>query len=97
MAIGALASMAVLTASPMANAANEPNWTNGCRGYWYTTSFHGYCSSVTRAGDFQLFGGCNNEPNYYGKWIELSRGYSGKFDADECTFKVNSASVFYSN
>lgn len=95
LAVGALAVAALGVTTSSASASNETNWTNGCRGYWYTTSFHGYCNSVSPSGYFRLVGDCNYETDYYGKWYWLNPGYYGKFDYDECTFKVNWSTVQY--
>ncbi|MCX4805409.1 hypothetical protein OG594_27995 [Streptomyces sp. NBC_01214] len=94
LAVGALSVAAIAVVTPAASAASS-NSVFGCKGYWYNTSFHGYCGSVTQGGKFQLVAGCNYEANYMGKWRELSHGYSGKFDYDECTFKVNQSHVRY--
>ncbi|MCX4805411.1 hypothetical protein OG594_28005 [Streptomyces sp. NBC_01214] len=93
--VGVLAAAAVATVAPTASASSELSSTMGCKGYWYNTAFHGYCSSVTSAGKFRLGAKCNYESDYSGKWVNLSRGYSGKFDYDECTFKVTYAYISY--
>ncbi|MFE9046239.1 hypothetical protein ACFYOG_35810 [Streptomyces sp. NPDC007818] len=93
--VGALAVAAVATVAPSANASGISASTLGCKGYWYSTSFHGYCNSVTKAGQFQLFAACDYQSDYYGKWRQLPVGYVGKFDYDECTFSVETSYIRY--
>ncbi|MFE9046238.1 hypothetical protein ACFYOG_35805 [Streptomyces sp. NPDC007818] len=94
-AIGALAVAAVATVAPSASASSELGSTKGCKGYWYSTSFHGYCSGVTAPGWFRLGAKCDYQSDYAGAWVQLNRGYVGKFDYDECTFKVTYAYISY--
>ncbi|MFI8386227.1 hypothetical protein [Streptomyces sp. NPDC085540] len=95
LAVCALSAAAVAIVAPSAGAAGTSNNVNGCKGYWYNTSFHGYCGSTTNTGDYKLIGICDYQADYHGKWHELPKGYTGKFDYDECTFKVTSAYVTY--
>ncbi|UQI49727.1 hypothetical protein M1P56_34995 (plasmid) [Streptomyces sp. HU2014] len=92
--IGALAAAAIGLTAPVSSASNESSWTEGCRGYWYSTSGHGYCSSAT---NFPSYGylttyDCNAELDTQ-NYDKLYQGYVGKYDTHECTFKINGTHV----
>ncbi|MEE4492041.1 hypothetical protein [Streptomyces sp. BE230] len=80
--------------APLSNATAESSWSYGCRGYWYSTSGHGYCSSATNypAWDYDTWYDCNNELDEW-QYKVLARGYTGKFTSYECTFKINKTHV----
>lgn len=92
--VTALAAAAIGLTASMSSAANEKTWNEGCRGYWYSTSGHGYCYDAQGWPSFGYFTNydCNNEidTQHYDK---LSRGYEGKYDTYECTFKINKTRV----
>ncbi|MFF0450835.1 hypothetical protein ACFYT4_31395 [Streptomyces sp. NPDC004609] len=80
--------------APVSSASNEKNWNEGCRGYWYSTSGHGYCYDAT---NFPSYGywttyDCNAEIDTQ-NYDKLYRGYVGKYDTHECTFKINKTHV----
>ncbi|MFJ3595291.1 hypothetical protein ACIPRU_02000 [Streptomyces sp. NPDC090126] len=94
-AIGALGIAAIGMTAPAASAGTSGK-VNGCYSTWGKTGFSGLCTKVTRAGQFQLAAECDWESDYRSKWIWLSKGYNGRFDGDECTFKVLNSYVVYS-
>ncbi|EFE74138.1 hypothetical protein SSIG_01703 [Streptomyces filamentosus NRRL 11379] len=89
-----MAAAAIGLAAPLSSAANESSWDYGCRGYWYTTSGHGYCSYATMTmHSYSVLYDCNVEVDtWHSK--RLSYGYKGKFDTHECTFKINKTDVY---
>lgn len=94
--VGALAAAAIGLTAPMASASYESTWQQGCRGYWYSTSGHGYCSSASNYPSYTYITqyDCNVELDTE-HWDHLSNGYVGKFDTHECTFKINKTHVTY--
>ncbi|WP_405543808.1 hypothetical protein OG590_13170 [Streptomyces goshikiensis] len=95
--IGALSAAAIGLTAPISSASNESSWQQGCRGYWYSTSGHGYCSSASNYPSFSYWTqyDCNAEidTEHHDK---LYSGYVGKYDTHECTFKINKTHVTYS-
>ncbi|MFD7575390.1 hypothetical protein ACFQ71_28245 [Streptomyces sp. NPDC056534] len=95
-AVAALSVAAIGLAAPTSNAQNEANWYGGCRGYWYTTSGHGYCydahSPSASPGLFKITYDCNYELDEV-RFKNVKNGFVGKFDSYECTFKINSTRV----
>ncbi|MFJ2788432.1 MULTISPECIES: hypothetical protein [unclassified Streptomyces] len=93
--VAAMAAAAVSLTAPMSSASNEATWHDGCRGYWYSTSGHGYCYDATGFPSYGYFTNydCNYETDeqHYDK---LYSGYVGKYDTYECTFKINSTKVY---
>ncbi|MFF3129862.1 hypothetical protein ACFVRD_48720 [Streptomyces sp. NPDC057908] len=93
--VGALAAAAIGLTAPISSASNEASYTQGCRGYWYTTSGHGYCSSASNYPGYGYYTNydCNVEidTQHYDK---LYKGYVGKYDTYECTFKINKTVVY---
>ncbi|MEU4181015.1 hypothetical protein [Streptomyces sp. NPDC026589] len=88
-----MAAVSIGLAAPLSSASAEPEWEHGCRGYWYTTSGHGYCSDATwTVGVYQTTYDCNNEVDKQ-RTKKLPYGYRGKFDTHECTFKINGTDV----
>ncbi|MEU5289495.1 hypothetical protein N7925_35980 [Streptomyces sp. CA-278952] len=94
--VAALSAAAIGLAAPMSSAANESNWTAGCRGYWYSTSGHAYCYDALRQSNtgfgYQINYNCNNEVDKQ-HWRNPGRGYEGKMSTYECTFKINGTRV----
>lgn len=92
--ITALAAAAIGLTAPLSSASNESTWHDGCRGYWYTTSGHGYCSNATNGPSYGYWTNydCNAEIDEQ-HHDNLSRGYTGKYDTYECTFKINKTTV----
>ncbi|MER7536023.1 hypothetical protein ABTX77_14715 [Streptomyces sp. NPDC097704] len=94
--VAALSVAAVGLVAPTSSAYNEATWYGGCRGYWYTTSGHGYCYSAdspsASPGLFRIAYDCNYELDEV-RFKTLKYGYVGKFDSYECTFKINRTSV----
>lgn len=92
--VATLSAAAVLLVAPVSNASYEPSFNYGCRGYWYSTSGHGYCNGATNYPSYGYFTNydCNLEldEQHYDK---LSRDYVGKYDTYECTFKINKTHV----
>ncbi|MFF8619317.1 hypothetical protein [Streptomyces sp. NPDC015350] len=84
---------AIGLAAPISSASAESSWDRGCRGYWYTTSGHGYCSNAQWVIEiFEVAYDCNVEiDTEHRKTVKL--GYTGKFDTHECTFKINGTDV----
>lgn len=92
--VGAMAAMAIGLAAPMSSASNESSWDYGCRGYWYSTSGHGYCSKATMTmHPYKTHYDCNVEIDTT-HLDSLPYGYKGKFDTHECTFKINKTNVY---
>lgn len=92
--VGAMAAAAIGLAAPLSSAAHESSWDYGCRGYWYTTSGHGHCSSATMTmHSYKARYDCNAEIDTTNH-RKLAYGFSGKFDSHECTFKINGTDVF---
>lgn len=92
--VGALAAAAIGLTAPISSASYESTWQAGCRGYWYSTSGHGYCSSATNWPSYSYTTNydCNVEIDTE-HWDSLRDGYAGKFDTHECTFKINGTRV----
>ncbi|MFJ3940819.1 hypothetical protein [Streptomyces parvus] len=91
--VGVMAAAAISLAAPLSSASAQSEWTHGCRGYWYSTSGHGYCSKATwSSGKYQITYDCNNEIDTQ-RTKRLAYGYKGKFDSEECTFKINYTDV----
>ncbi|MFI6639256.1 hypothetical protein [Streptomyces sp. NPDC050504] len=92
--VSGLAAVAIGLAAPLSNASHEASWDEGCRGYWYSTSGHGYCYDASDFPDFGYYTGydCNAQidTQHYDK---LYSGYIGKFDTYECRFKINKTDV----
>lgn len=91
--VGVMAAAAISLAAPLSSASAQSEWTYGCRGYWYTTSGHGYCSkslqgTPSTSGKYQVTYDCNNEIDTQ-RTKKLPWHYKGKFDSHECTFKIN--------
>jgi hypothetical protein len=92
--VAALAAAAIGFTAPMSSASNEASWDEGCRGYWYSTSGHGYCYDATSFPSYGYWTGydCNAEIDTQ-NYDKLYDGYVGKFDTHECTFKINKTDV----
>lgn len=94
--VAALSVAAIGLAAPASSAYNEATWYGGCRGYWYTTSGHGYCynanSPSASPGLFKITYDCNYELDEV-RFKNVSKGFVGTFDSYECTFKINSTTV----
>lgn len=92
--VGALAAAAIGLTAPVSSASNEASWTAGCRGYWYSTSGHGYCSNATNFPSYGYYTAydCNTELDTQ-NYDKLYQGYVGKYDTHECTFKINGTRV----
>ncbi|WP_405808415.1 hypothetical protein OG524_36170 [Streptomyces sp. NBC_01520] len=91
--IATLSLTALGIAVPSASASYESSWTYGCRGYWYSTSGHGYCSNVTNGGWFNAHYDCNAAEANHNQGDMLSYGYTGKFSEYECIFSINKTTV----
>ncbi|WP_329068944.1 hypothetical protein [Streptomyces sp. NBC_01429] len=93
--IAALATAAIGLTAPTSSASYESTWQEGCRGYWYSTSGHGYCQNATGYPSYGYFAtyDCNVEIDTQ-RYKKLSAGYVGKFDSHECTFKINKTRVY---
>ncbi|MFI0963294.1 hypothetical protein ACH4S8_18090 [Streptomyces sp. NPDC021080] len=93
LAIAALTVTAVGLVAPMASASNESSWTYGCRGYWYSTSGHGYCSHSYSPNDsYVVTYDCNNELDHQ-SFPNVRYNTTGKISTYECTFKINKTRV----
>ncbi|MFJ5226287.1 hypothetical protein [Streptomyces sp. NPDC088400] len=92
--VGALVAAAIGLAAQVSSASSEASWNEGCRGYWYTTAGHGYCSSATNypSYDYWTSYDCNVELDVQNH-DKLYRGFVGKFDDHDCTFKINKTHV----
>lgn len=95
-AVAALSVAAIGLAAPTSSATAEANWTAGCRGYWYSTSGHAYCSNAQRSTaslGYDIIYDCNVELD---EWDHANPGYgyTGKISTYECTFKINSTRVY---
>lgn len=91
--IGIMAATAIGLAAPISSASAESSWDHGCRGYWYTTSGHGYCSNATWTVErFNITYDCNVQVDTQRRKT-VKVGYTGKFDAYDCRFKINSTGV----
>lgn len=95
--VGALAAAAIGLAAPVSSASAETTWHSGCRGYWYSTSGHGYCSNATNYPSYGYW------TNYYcdfeideQHYDKLHGGYVGKYDTYECTFNITKTRVWES-
>ncbi|MET9049919.1 hypothetical protein ACMZ5F_00660 [Streptomyces rhizosphaericola] len=92
--VGAMAVAAIGLAAPTSSASHEANWSWGCRGYWYSTAGHGYCTKATYTrGKYQITYDCNFEVDKQRLKGPFKWGYQGKIDSYECTFKINKTSV----
>ncbi|MFF8604185.1 hypothetical protein ACF065_34580 [Streptomyces sp. NPDC015232] len=93
--VAAMAAAAIGLTAPMSSASNEDSWHEGCRGYWYTTSGHGYCYNATGWPSYGYFTNydCNYEIDTQ-HHDYLFAGYVGKYDTYECTFKINKTTVY---
>ncbi|SFX89275.1 hypothetical protein OH786_14600 [Streptomyces atratus] len=93
-AVGALAAAAIGLTAPVSSASNEASWFKGCRGYWYSTSGHGYCSNATNYPNYGYLTSydCNVEIDTQ-NYDRLYKGYVGKYDTHECTFEINKTPV----
>lgn len=91
--IATLSLTALGIAVPSASASYESSWTKGCRGYWYSTSGHGYCSDVTTGGWFNTHYDCSAAEGDYNTSDYLSYGYTGKYHQYECIFSINKTKV----
>lgn len=92
--VAALAAAAVGLVAPISSASNETTWQAGCRGYWYSTSGHGYCydANTFYSSTWYTDYDCNNEIDKQHADV-LGDGYVGKYDTYECTFKLNKTHV----
>lgn len=96
--VGVMAAAAISLAAPLSSASAQSEWTYGCRGYWYTTSGHGYCSQSLNggpgsgAGKYRIKYDCNVEVDTV-RTKTVPWHYKGKFDSHECTFKINYTDV----
>lgn len=92
--VAGLSAVAVLLVAPVSNASYEPSFNLGCRGYWYSTSGHGYCNGATNYPSYGYLTtyDCNVEIDTQ-HYDTLSRDYVGKYDTHECTFKINKTHV----
>ncbi|MBD0709071.1 hypothetical protein BU197_11890 [Streptomyces sp. CBMA291] len=90
-----MAVAAIGLTAPLSSAYNESTWQAGCRGYWYSTSGHGYCydADTSRYKGWFTNYDCNYELDTQ-HYTKLSNGYVGKYDSYECTFKINSTKVY---
>lgn len=89
--VGAMAVAAIGLAAPTSSAANESSWTQGCRGYWYSTSGHSYCQYALND-SYQTTFDCNAEIDTQ-KTKSVRIGFEGKMNTHECTFKINKTTV----
>lgn len=91
--IGIMAATAIGLAALISSASAESSWDRGCRGYWYTTSGHGYCSNAQWIVEkFDVAYDRNAEVDTQRRKT-VRVGYTGKFDAYECRFKINGTDV----
>ncbi|KAB1977402.1 hypothetical protein [Streptomyces triticiradicis] len=98
LAVAALSVATVATVAPVANASGTSNKTNGCYSTWGSTGFVGHCNPVTVSGQFQNRGECDWQSDFGTGWYKWSKGsYIDRFGTGECTFKVLSSWILYSN
>lgn len=92
--VTAFAAAAIGIAAPISSASNEASWNEGCRGYWYTTSGHGYCNDATNYPSYGYYTNydCNNEIDEQ-IYKSVYDGFVGKLSTYECTFKLNKTHV----
>ncbi|MFJ4961041.1 hypothetical protein EES43_07960 [Streptomyces sp. ADI96-02] len=91
--IAALSAAALALSAPLSDAAHEARWTDGCRGYWYTTAGHAYCTKSTAGvNGYDVEYDCRAEIDQW-NWKVLKYGYKGKFDRHECTIRINKTRV----
>ncbi|WP_345701688.1 hypothetical protein [Kitasatospora terrestris] len=78
----------------MSSASNESSWSYGCRGYWYSTSGHGYCYDATNYPGYGYYTSydCSYEIDTQ-HYDRLSSDYEGKYDTYECTFSISGTHV----
>ncbi|MGW8726317.1 hypothetical protein ACWGNF_09890 [Streptomyces sp. NPDC055808] len=92
--VATMAVAAIGLAAPTSSASNEASWNAGCRGYWYSTSGHGYCynaDTYISTGWYTDYD-CSAEIDTQ-HLSRLYRGYEGKYDTYECTFSINKTHV----
>ncbi|MEV6985751.1 hypothetical protein AB0M95_31450 [Sphaerisporangium sp. NPDC051017] len=83
--------------SSAASAAGTSPATNGCYAQWWNTAFAGKCSSATKAmWPVYVYGDCSAELDWEDGPFSISKGYSGTFHSNECTFSVNKAYLLFS-
>lgn len=93
--VAALALAVIGLAAPTSSASNESTWQMGCRGYWYSTSGHGYCSdantfiSSTWYTNYDCSAAIDTQHH-----DRLSNGYTGKYDTYECMYSINKTQVW---
>ncbi|MGW2262266.1 hypothetical protein ACWCXE_31365 [Streptomyces sp. NPDC001780] len=93
-AVAALSAAAIGLTAPVSSAANEDNWTYGCRGYWYDTSGHGYCKGAEKGGWYRAHYACTAEGDSY-QSKQPGRDFVGKFSKFECIFNISRTTVTY--
>lgn len=94
--VAALAATAIGLTAPISSASNERSWTDGCRGYWYSTAGHGYCKKANTWYSDGWYTGynCSSEIDTQ-HYDTLRNGYRGKYDTHECTFSITSTDVHH--
>ncbi|MET7637152.1 hypothetical protein [Streptomyces sp. NPDC005438] len=93
--IGALATVSLGLTAPTSSASHEKSWSEGCRGYWYSTSGHAYCTKATNWPSYNYWTryDCKTQVDKE-RYDELSKNYRGKFDEYECIVKINKTKVW---
>ncbi|WP_055483260.1 hypothetical protein [Sphaerimonospora mesophila] len=88
----ALVAGAVVGIAPTASAAGTSPSTYGCYAQWWNTAFAGKCSKATQTiWPVYVEGDCDWELDKEDGPFTIQKGFSGTFDSNECTFKVNRA------
>ncbi|MFB7747068.1 hypothetical protein ACFXPM_33170 [Streptomyces sp. NPDC059095] len=93
--IAAMAAAAIGLTAPTSSASNESTWQAGCRGYWYSTSGHGYCYSANTflGSHWYTTYDCASQIDTQHN-SKLYQGYEGKYDTYECRFSINKTRVY---
>ncbi|MEV8316222.1 hypothetical protein AB0Q95_18815 [Streptomyces sp. NPDC059900] len=92
--VAALTATTIGLTAPISSASHESSWADGCRGYWYSTSGHGYCKKANTwySSGWYTDYNCNNEVDTQ-HYDTLENKFKGKYDTSECTFKINKTDV----
>ncbi|MEU1896240.1 hypothetical protein [Streptomyces pristinaespiralis] len=92
--VAMLSAAAIAVSAPTSSASYQKDWVDGCRGYWYSTSGHGYCYDAQRgsAEGYDTNYACDYETDTW-HYDSLYFGYEGKYDTHDCTFNITGTRV----